>query len=104
MRATRTIYLTPYELYGRENQVKVAELEEALQASGSHLDLGCVPYVLYGVEYIDLVSLVSAHASGSHHDLSCVPYVLYGVEYIVLVSLAEGVDAVHHTPVIRRRC
>ena len=27
------------------------------QASGSHLDLGRVPYVLYGVKYIGLVSL-----------------------------------------------
>ena len=26
-------------------------------ASGPHLDLGCLPYVLYGVKYIDLVSL-----------------------------------------------
>ena len=26
-------------------------------ACGSHLDLGCAPYVLYGVKYIDLVSL-----------------------------------------------
>ena len=27
------------------------------QASGSHLDLSRAPYVLYGVEHIDLVSL-----------------------------------------------
>ena len=28
-----------------------------VQARGSHLDLGRAPYVLYGVKYIDLVSL-----------------------------------------------
>ena len=32
-------------------------------ASDPHLDLGCAPYVLYGVKYIDLVSL--APFSGS---------------------------------------
>ena len=26
------------------------------QARDSHLDLSCLPYVLYGVKYIDLVS------------------------------------------------
>ena len=34
----------------------------ALQGSDSHLDLGRVPYVLYGVKYIDPVS--PAHFSG----------------------------------------
>ena len=38
------------------------------------LDLGCAPYVLYGVKYIDL--------SGSHPDLIRAPYVLYGAKYI----------------------
>ena len=30
---------------------------QADEASGSHLDLGRAPYVLYGVKFIDLVSL-----------------------------------------------
>ena len=30
---------------------------DVLSASASHLDLGCAPYVLYGVKYIDLVTL-----------------------------------------------
>ena len=30
---------------------------EVNEASGSHLDLSRAPYVLYGVKYIDLVSL-----------------------------------------------
>ena len=57
------------------------------QASGPHLDLSRAPYVLYGVKYIDLVSLASAQASDPHLDLSRAPYVLYGVKYIDLVSL-----------------
>ena len=32
-------------------------LQRQNTASGSHLDLGRAPYVLYGVKYIDLVSL-----------------------------------------------
>ena len=47
------------------------------------------PYVLYGVKYIDLVSL-GANASGAHLDLSRAPYVLYGVKCIDLVSLAPN--------------
>ena len=47
-----------------------------------HLDLNHAPYVSYGVEYIDLVSLprlagasldIQHGASGSHIGLSCVP-------------------------------
>ena len=43
------------------------------QASGSHLDLGCAPYGLYGVKYIDLVSLArtrTASILGYMLDLS----------------------------------
>ena len=32
-------------------------LVQALHTSGSHLDLIRVPYVVYGIKYIDLVSL-----------------------------------------------
>ena len=62
-------------------------------ASASHLDLSRAPYVLYGVKYIDLVSLGEITgcrlplASASHLDLSRAPYVLYGFKYIDLVSL-----------------
>ena len=36
----------------------IEELQDMpTQASDSHLDLGRAPYVLYGVKYIDLVSL-----------------------------------------------
>ena len=38
-----------------ELEAKLEEQEE--QASGSHLDLGRAPYMLYGVKYIDRVSL-----------------------------------------------
>ena len=60
-----------------------------------NLDLGHAPYVLYGVEYIDLVSLApflrtARQASGSHLDLSRAPYVLYGVKYTDLVSLLSA--------------
>ena len=54
--------------------------------SGSRLDLIRAPYVLYGVKYIDLVSLQLLNASGSHLHLIRAPYVLYGVKYIDLVS------------------
>ena len=41
-------------------------------------------YVLYGVKYIDLVSLAAVYkASDSHLALICVPYVLYNVKYIL---------------------
>ena len=36
-----------------------------ITASGSHLDLGRAPYALYGVKYIDLVSLLTT-ASRTH--------------------------------------
>ena len=59
-----------------------------------HLDLGRAPYVLYGVNYIDPVSLwwpttalATAPAIDSHRDLDRAPYVLYGLKYIDLVSL-----------------
>ena len=61
------------------------------------------PYVLYGVKYIDLVSLSLKHeASGSHLDVDLAPYVLYGVEYIGLVSLVafvpyHSLDFIHPT-------
>ena len=66
------------------------------KASGSHLDLIRAPYGLYGVKYIDLVSLRRnigggrpvLQASGAHLDLGRAPYGLYGVKYIDLVSLA----------------
>ena len=81
-------------------------------ASDSRLGLGRAPYccVLYGVKYIDLVSLAEAPfkvasdshlapfpaaqttavwaASGSHLDVSRAPKVVYGVKYIDLVSPA----------------
>ena len=41
---------------------KNANANRALEASGAHLDLSRTPYALYGVKYIDLVSL--AHVSG----------------------------------------
>ena len=80
------------------NQVILNGMDDmwGVQASGSHLDLDRVPYVLYGVKYIGLVSLAcpptdSARtlcwsASGSHLDLDRAPYVLYGVKHIDLVS------------------
>ena len=88
----------------REEQ-KLQMAAEA-EARGSHLDLIRTPYVLYGVKYIDLVSLAlfsgaSAASSGGgrgpevdecvrHLDLIRAPccYGLYGVKYIGLVSLA----------------
>ena len=66
------------------------------------LDLGRAPYVLYGVKYIDLVSLavftrryyevatakrMSQSTTNYNLDLGRAPYVLYGVKYIELVSL-----------------
>ena len=54
--------------------------------------------MLYGVKYIDLVSLSrlagapldTQHGAGdSHLDLGRAPYVLYGVKYIDPVSLAS---------------
>ena len=57
-------------------------------ASGSHLDLSRAPYVLYGVTYIDLVSLALFQARDAHLDLIRASYVLYGVKYVDLVSLA----------------
>ena len=70
-------------------------------ASTSYLDLKLAPYVLYGVKYIDLVSLTRKKhgASDSHHDLGRAPYVLYGVKYIDLVSLTlkkHGASDSHH--------
>ena len=62
-------------------------------ASDSHLDLSRAPYVLYGVKYIDLVSL-GANASDPHLDLGRAPYVLYGVKYI------DPVSPKHHSPPI----
>ena len=57
-------------------------------------DLGYVPFVSYGVKYIDLVSLGAKYrgagsptASGPHLDLSRAPYVLYGVEYIYINNI-----------------
>ena len=61
-----------------------------------HFDLNRPPSVLYGVKYIDPVSLVRLSAgtlylgmaaSASHLDLSCPPYVLYGVKYIDPLSV-----------------
>ena len=40
-----------------QNERKNAQVREQDEASGSHRDLGRAPYVLYGVKYIDLVSL-----------------------------------------------
>ena len=64
----------------------------------SHLDLSRAPYVVYGVHYIDLVSLAplrpcalsripTRSSRDTHLDLRRAPYVLYGVYYIDLVSL-----------------
>ena len=70
-----------------------------LQASGARLDLSRAPYALYGVKYIELVSLAPRQAdcdylsavNDSHLDLCRAPcyYVLYAVKYIALVSLAR---------------
>ena len=75
-------YIIPDQLNELEPELK--------QARDSHLDLGRAPYDLYGVKYIDLVSLsLKKHeASGSHLGLGRAPYVLYGVKYIDLVPLA----------------
>ena len=46
------------DVMGQEStdmRCRISELE--IMASVSHLDLGRAPYVLYGVKYIDLVSL-----------------------------------------------
>ena len=61
-------------------------------ASMPRLDLDGATYVVYGVKYIDPVSLASFTASGpvthtllapcSHLDLIRAPYVWHGVEYI----------------------
>ena len=70
----------PYVLYGAKYIDLVSLSLKKNEASGSHLDLGRAPYVLYGVlygvNYIDLVSLsLKKHeASGSH--LGCVGGVL----------------------------
>ena len=53
------------------------ENENGTTASGAHLDLDRAPYALYGVKYIDLVSL----------DLDRARYVLCRVNYMRLVSL-----------------
>ena len=39
-------------------------------ASGTHLDLGCLPYGLYGVKYIGLVSLAATGQQNSHSDIA----------------------------------
>ena len=60
--------------------------------------MGRAPYVLYGVKYVDLVSLevklyeimggrAVLQASDPYLDLGRAPYGLYGVKYIDLVSL-----------------
>ena len=74
----------------RQAQGARHDTEQARQASDSHLDLGCAPYVLYGVQYIDLVplALLLAALGDSHLDLSRAPYELYGVKYIDPASLA----------------
>ena len=64
------------------------------KVSQAHLDLNRTPYVVYGVKYIDLESLVAiaepeGMSSGAHLDFSRAPYVLYGVQYTDLASLAS---------------
>ena len=75
--------------------------------------LGSCAYVLYGVKYIDLVSLESTRpVNPKLLDLSRAPYVFYGVKYIDLVSPErEGVSAnlmlgnlASESPSVESRC
>ena len=75
-----------------QNAIEITTSSLEATASGPHLDLIRAPYVLYGVLYIDPVSLPCTfqgkrHSVATHLDLSRAPYVLYGVEYIDPVSL-----------------
>ena len=82
-----------YGLHGVEYIGLVSLAVQGFNPSGSHLDLICAPYVLYGLEYIDLASRSpNLERPVPHTLLGCCPYVLYGVKYIDLVSPA-GVAA-----------
>ena len=60
---------------------------DSLQASDSYLDLGHAPYVLYGVKYIDLVSL--AFITVNHSRMG--------------MDLCAGDTAIVHSKVFRPR-
>ena len=54
------------------NHDPAAGLNEFQMASGSHLDLGRAPYVSYGVNYVDLVSLAPFQAELSNGSVLAV--------------------------------
>ena len=93
--ASRTAVMRQTSLFNRKNgrgtgkRGKKAKTKRGREVSDSRLDLIRAPYVLYGVKYIDPVSLQLPNTSASHLDLGRAPYVLYGVKYIDLVSLAS---------------
>ena len=79
--ALEPLAATLYTILQRDGILPIDDFGLGDAASNSHLDLRRAPYVLYGVKYIDLVSLsLKKHvASDSRLDLRRAPYVLYGV-------------------------